>query len=106
MTDDLAFFIGVMGSAFVSTSMVTSFSIAALEEAIETYGCPEIFSTESRRQMTSEAFTGELNANDIAISMDGKGSWVANVFVERLRRCVKYEEVYLLASDAVCIRGT
>ena len=85
----------------VSTSMDTSFCIDALEEAIETYGSPEIFNTDQGSQFTSEDFTGVLKANDIAISMDGKGRWVDNVFVERLWRSVKYEEVYLNAYDSV-----
>jgi len=85
----------------VSTSMDTSFCIDALEEAIQTYGSPEIFNTDQGSQFTSEEFTGVLKANDIAISMDGKGRWVDNVFVERLWRSVKYEEVYLNAYDTV-----
>ena len=85
----------------VSTSMDTSFCIDALEEAIETYGSPESFNTDQGSQFTSEEFTGVLKANDIAISMDGKGRWVDNVFVERLWRSVKYEEVYLNAYDTV-----
>ena len=85
----------------VSTSMDTSFCVDALEEAIEVYGRPEIFNTDQGSQFTSEDFTGVLKANDIAISMDGKGRWVDNVFVERLWRSVKYEEVYLNAYDSV-----
>lgn len=85
----------------VSTSMDTSFCVDALEEAIETYGSPEIFNTDQGSQFTSEDFTSVLKSNDIAISMDGKGRWVDNVFVERLWRSVKYEEVYLNAYDTV-----
>lgn len=85
----------------VSTTMDTSFCIEALEEAIERYGCPEIFNTDQGSQFTSEEFTRVLNDNEIAISMDGKGQWVDNVFVERLWRSVKYEEVYLNAYDTV-----
>lgn len=85
----------------VSTTMDTSFCIDALEEAIDRFGCPEIFNTDQGSQFTSEEFTGVLKANDIAISMDGKGQWVDNVFVERLWRSVKYEEVYLSAYDTV-----
>ena len=85
----------------VSTSMDTSFCIDALEEAIENFGSPEIFNTDQGSQFTSEEFTGVLKDNDIAISMDGKGRWVDNVFVERLWRSVKYEEVYLNAYDTV-----
>lgn len=85
----------------VSTSMDTSFCVDALQEAIEIYGSPEIFNTDQGSQFTSEEFTGVLKANDVAISMDGKGRWVDNVFVERLWRSVKYEEVYLNAYDTV-----
>lgn len=85
----------------VSTTMDTGFCTDALEEAIENYGCPEIFNTDQGSQFTSEEFTGVLKAHDIAISMDGKGRWVDNVFVERLWRSVKYEEVYLNAYDTV-----
>jgi len=88
-------------SCRVLTSMDTSFCIDALEEAIETYGRPEIFNTDQGSQFTSEEFTGVLKANDIAISMDGKSRWVDNVFVERLWRSVKYEEVYLNGYDTV-----
>ena len=72
-----------------------------LEEAIEQYGCPEIFNTDQGSQFTSEDFTSVLKKNHIKISMDGKGRWVDNVFVERLWRSVKYEEVYLNAYDSV-----
>lgn len=85
----------------VSTTMDTSFCVEALEEAIERYGCPEIFNTDQGSQFTSDDFTGVLKKNDIKISMDGKGRWVDNVFVERLWRSVKYEEVYLKAYDTV-----
>src|SRR5271169_4399240 len=72
-----------------------------LEEAIGKHGRPEIFNSDQGSQFTSEAFTGVLLANGIAISMDGKGAWRDNVFVERLWRSVKYEEVYLKAYDTV-----
>jgi putative transposase len=85
----------------VSTTMDTSFCVEALEEAIEKSGCPEIFNTDQGSQFTSEEFTQVLKDNDIKISMDGKGRWVDNVFVERLWRSVKYEEVYLKAYDTV-----
>ena len=85
----------------LSTTMDTQFCIEALEEAIENYGCPEIFNTDQGSQFTSEEFTSVLKDNDIKISMDGKGRWVDNVFVERLWRSVKYEEVYLKAYDTV-----
>ena len=85
----------------VSTTMDTDFCIDALEEAIERYGVPSIFNTDQGSQFTSEAFTGALKQHGIKISMDGKGRWVDNVFVERLWRSVKYEEVYLKAYDSV-----
>jgi putative transposase len=85
----------------VSISMETSFCIDAVEEALHRYGKPEIFNTDQGSQFTSEAFTGLLKAHDIAISMDGKGCWRDNVFVERLWKSIKYEEVYLHAYDSV-----
>jgi putative transposase len=85
----------------VSISMETSFCIDAVEEALHRYGTPEIFNTDQGSQFTSEAFTGLLKANGIAISMDGKGCWRDNVFVERLWKSIKYEEVYLRAYDSV-----
>jgi putative transposase len=85
----------------VSNTLDTSFCIEALNEAIETYGVPEIFNTDQGCQFTSEAFTGVLKQHNIRISMDGKGRWVDNVFVERLWRSVKYEEVYLRAYDSI-----
>jgi len=85
----------------VSTTMDTDFCVEALEEAIENYGTPEIFNTDQGSQFTSEDFTDVLKKHHIKISMDGKGRWVDNVFVERLWRSVKYEEVYLHAYDSV-----
>lgn len=85
----------------VSNSMDADFCVEALEEAISRYGAPEIFNTDQGAQFTSEAFTGALKAADISISMDGKGRWVDNVFVERLWRSLKYEEVYLKAYESV-----
>ena len=85
----------------VSTTMDTSFCIDALQEAIEHHGCPEIFNTDQGSQFTSDEFTQVLKDNGIRISMNGKGRWVDNVFVERLWRSVKYEEVYLKAYDDV-----
>lgn len=85
----------------LSTTMEVDFCIEAVEEALATYGRPEIFNTDQGSQFTSAAFTGLLLANKIAISMDGRGSWRDNVFVERLWRSVKYEEVYLRAYDSV-----
>ncbi|MFT5351104.1 MAG: putative transposase [Gammaproteobacteria bacterium] len=85
----------------LSNTMDASFCIDALEEAIESYGAPEIFNTDQGSQFTSKEFTDVLKSNDIAISMEGKGRWVDNVFVERLWRSVKYEEVYLHAYDDI-----
>ena len=85
----------------LSNTMDASFCIDALEEAIEAYGAPEIFNTDQGSQFTSKEFTDVLKSNGIAISMDGKGRWIDNVFVERLWRSVKYEEVYLHAYDDI-----
>lgn len=85
----------------LSISMDASFCIEAVEEALGRYGRPEIFNTDQGSQFTSIAFTTLLRDNDIAISMDGRGSWRDNVFVERLWRSIKYEEVYLRAYDTV-----
>ena len=85
----------------VSTTMEVDFCIEAVEEALATYGRAEIFNTDQGSQFTSAAFTGLLLENKIAISMDGRGSWRDTVFVERLWRSVKYEEVYLRAYDSV-----
>ena len=85
----------------LSTTMEVDFCLEAVEEALATYGRPEIFNTDQGSQFTSAAFTGLLLANKIASSMDGRGSWRDNVFVERLWRSVKYEEVYLRAYDSV-----
>jgi putative transposase len=83
----------------LSTTMDTGFCIDALEEAIERFGTPDIFNTDQGAQFTSDAFTGVLKKHGIAISMDGKGRFLDNVFVERLWRSLKYEEVYLHAYD-------
>ena len=85
----------------LSNTLDTSFCTEALEEAIERYGAPEIFNTDQGSQFTSDDFTGVLKEHDIKISMDGKGRWIDNVFVERLWRSVKYEEVYLKAYDDI-----
>ena len=85
----------------VSITMEASFCVEALEEALAMHGKPEIFNTDQGSQFTGSAFTGVLIDNDIAISMDGKGAWRDNVFVERLWRSIKYEEVYLRAYDSV-----
>ena len=83
----------------LSNTMDTSFCKDALEEAIETYGPPDIFNTDQGSQFTSSEFTQVLKDNGIKISMDGKRAWVDNVIVERLWRSVKYEEVYLKAYE-------
>lgn len=85
----------------VSISMETRFCIEAVEDALWRYGKPEIFNTDQGSQFTSEAFAGLLKDNGIQISMDGRGCWRDNVFVERLWKSVKYEEVYLRAYDSV-----
>jgi len=85
----------------VSITMEAAFCIETLQEALATHGRPEIFNTDQGSQFTGAAFTGVLIANDIKIIMDGKGAWRDNVFVERLWRSVKYEEVYLHAYDSV-----
>ena len=85
----------------VSVTMDTDFCVEALEESLGRHGAPEIFNTDQGSQFTSDAFTGLLKASEIQISMDGKGSWKDNVFVERLWKSVKYEEVYLRAYESV-----
>ncbi len=85
----------------VSITMETDFCSEAVEEAIQRYGTPDIFNTDQGSQFTSEAFTGLLKLNNIRISMDGQGCWRDNVFVERLWKSVKYEEVYLRAYVSV-----
>jgi putative transposase len=79
----------------LSITMEASFCIAALEDALARHGKPKIFNTDQGSQFTGTAFTGALADRGITISMDGKGAWRDNVFVERLWRSVKYEEVYL-----------
>jgi putative transposase len=85
----------------VSITMEAAFCVETLEDALETHGRPEIFNTDQGSQFTCPAFTGVLAQHDIRISMDGRGAWRDNVFVERLWRSVKYEEVYLHAYDSV-----
>jgi putative transposase len=85
----------------VSITMEVDFCLDAVEEALARFGKPEIFNSDQGSQFTSAAFTGLLLENAIAISMDGRGAWRDNVFVERLWRSVKYEEVYLRAYDSV-----
>ena len=85
----------------VSITMEAAFCVETLEEALVKHGKPAIFNTDQGSQFTGAAFTGVLTNNGVAISMDGKGAWRDNVFVERLWRSVKYEEVYLKAYDSV-----
>jgi len=85
----------------LSITMEAAFCIEAVEEALARFGKPDIFNTDQGSQFTSAAFTGVLLNNAIAISMDGKGSWRDNVFVERIWKSVKYEEVYLKAYASV-----
>jgi putative transposase len=85
----------------VSITMEADFCIRAVEAALARHGRPEIFNTDQGSQFTSLAFTEVLKANGIRISMDGAGCWRDNVFVERLWKSVKYEEVYLRAYDSV-----
>jgi len=85
----------------VSITMDVHFCLEALQEAIDVHGVPEIVNTDQGSQFTSQAFTGLLKEHGIRISMDGKGAWRDNVFIERLWRSVKYEEVYLHAYDTV-----
>ena len=79
----------------LSNTMDVSFCLAALEEALAKFGRPEIFNTDQGSQFTSAAFTGALAKAGVAISMDGRGRWMDNVFIERLWRSLEYEDVYL-----------
>ena len=81
----------------LSNTMTTDFCLAALAEALAKYGTPEIFNTDQGSQFTGDLFIERLKLHNIRISMDGQGRWRDNVFVERLWRSVKYEEVYLHA---------
>jgi putative transposase len=85
----------------LSNTLTTDFCVEALEEALAKHGQPEIFNTDQGCQFTSLEFTSVLKQHGIRISMDGKGRWRDNVFVERLWKSVKYEEVYLRAYDTV-----
>jgi putative transposase len=79
----------------LSNTMDVSFCLAALEDALAKHGKPHIFNTDQGSQFTSAAFTGALTAAGIKISMDGRGRWVDNVFIERVWRSLKHEDVYL-----------
>jgi putative transposase len=79
----------------LSNTMDVSFCVAALEEALARFGTPAVFNTDQGSQFTSTAFTDTLAAAGVRISMDGRGRWMDNVFIERLWRSLKYEDVYL-----------
>ena len=83
----------------LSNTMDTDFCVSALEEALAKYGTPDIFNTDQGSQFTSVAFTSALRDNAVRISMDGRGRWLDNVFIERLWRSLKYENVYLHAYE-------
>jgi putative transposase len=85
----------------LSNTLSTDFCLEAVQEAVTRYGRPDRFNTDQGRQFTSLPFTGLLKDHGIQISMDGAGCWRDNVFVERLWRSVKYEEVYLRAYDSI-----
>ena len=85
----------------ISVTLDSAFCTAAVEAAIARYGCPTIFNTDQGAQFTSADFTGLLRDHGIAISMDGKGCWRDTIFVERLWRSLKYEEIYLHRYDSV-----
>jgi putative transposase len=83
----------------ISNTLDSASCVEALEEALTRFGTPEIFNTDQGAQFTSEAFTDVLKVHDVAISMDGRGRWLDNVFIERLWRSVKYEDIYLRAYE-------
>lgn len=89
----------------LSNTLESDFCVEALREAFALYGTPEIFNTDQGSQFTSKDFTDVLKEHHVAISMDGKGRWMDNVFVERLWRSLKYEEVYLKAYETVAEAG-
>jgi putative transposase len=91
----------------LSNTLDTQFCVEALEQALRRYGTPEIFNTDQGAQFTSVDFTNVLKDAGVRISMDGKGRWIDNVFIERLWRTLKYEEIYLKAYETVAeaIRG-
>jgi len=85
----------------LSNTLDPSFCTEALEEAISRYGTPQIFNTDQGSQFTADAFIRILKTHNIRISMDGRGRWMDNVFIERLWKSVKYEEVYLKAYNSI-----
>jgi putative transposase len=89
----------------LSNTMDAAFCMAALEDALARYGKPEIFNTDQGSQFTSAAFTGLLIKADVRVSTDGRGRWMDNVFIERLWRSLKYEDIYLKGYAGVAARG-
>ena len=85
----------------LSITMETDFCVEALQEAMARHGQPEIFNTDQGVQFTSAAFLDELETRGVRVSMDGRGRFLDNIFIERLWRSLKYEEVYLKAYDSV-----
>ena len=85
----------------LSNTLDSAFCVDALEEALSAYGCPDIFNTDQGSQFTADAFTNTLHSHGISISMDGKGRWMDNVFIERLWKSVKYEDLYLKAYNSI-----
>ena len=85
----------------LSNTLDHQFCVEALDEALSVYGSPEIFNSDQGRQFSASEFTDRLDDKDIQISMDGKGRWIDNRFIERLWRSLKYEEVYLKGYDSV-----
>jgi len=85
----------------LSDTLDPSFCTEAIEEAISRYGTPQIFNTDQGSQVTADAFIRILKTHNIRISMDGRGRWMDNVFIERLWKSVKYEEVYLKAYNSI-----
>ena len=85
----------------LSNTLDASFCIEALEAALDRYDAPEMFNSDQGSQFTSEGFTSVLGSHGVAISMDGRGRWMDNVFIERLWRSVKYEEVYLKGYESI-----
>ena len=108
MARGFVYFVGVMDWATrrilswrLSTTLTTDFCVEALEDAISRYGKPEVVNTDQGSQFTSAAFVELVHGHGISLSMDGKGAWKDNVFIERFWRTLKYEEVYLRAYESV-----
>jgi len=85
----------------LSNTLTADFCVAALQEALAKHGTPEIFNSDQGSQFTCPEFTGVLQVHHIAISMDGRGRWMDNVFIERLWKSVKYEDIYLKAYGSI-----